>query len=96
MAANVRALQHAGGAALSRYTEIGRLLTGKPGATADDGVAWVQALVEALEIPRLAAYGVTVRDLPVLVDKAAVASSMQANPMTLTAAQMHEILTEAL
>jgi alcohol dehydrogenase class IV len=96
MAANVRALQQTGGAALARYTEVGQLLTGRTGATAEDGVAWVHALVEALAIPRLAAYGVLPRDRPILVEKAAVASSMQANPIQLTAAQMHEILTAAL
>jgi alcohol dehydrogenase class IV len=95
MAANVQALQSAG-EGLDRYDEIGRFLTGNPRATALDAVAWIHDLVVDLRIPRLAAYGVTASDIPALIEKAAVASSMQANPVKLSRAQMHEILSQAL
>ena len=95
MAANVQAL-HSAGEDLGRYDEIGRCLTGSPRATALDAVAWIRDLVADLRIPRLADYGVTASDIPALVEKAAVASSMQANPVKLTHAQMHEILSQAL
>ena len=98
MAANVRALRerqpHA--EALRRYDEIARILTGNPQATAEDGIAWVQELVAALQIPPLAAYRVTAEDIPTLVEKAAVASSMQANPIPLTPDEMQAILAQAL
>jgi alcohol dehydrogenase class IV len=96
MAANMRALQQAGGAALRRYDEIAQLVTGDPHATAQDGVAWVRDLVEALQMPPLASYGVTPQDLPMLVEEAAAASSMQANPIKLTSEQLQGILAEAL
>jgi alcohol dehydrogenase class IV len=96
MAANVRALEQSGNETLRRYDEIGGYLTGDPRATARDAVAWVRNLVEDLQIPRLAAYGVTASDFPALIEKAAVASSMQANPVRLTHAQMQEILSQAL
>jgi len=98
MAVNVQALRERlpGSEALRRYDEIARILTGRASATADDGVAWVQELCEALQVPSLASYGVTAEDLPVLLEKASAASSMQGNPIRLTAGEMQEILTRAL
>ncbi len=96
MATNVQVMQQSAHEAVHRYDEIGRILTGNPHAGALDAVAWVRELVEDLAIPPLAAYGVTSRDIPELVEKAAVASSMKANPVTLTPAQMREILAQAL
>lgn len=98
MAANVRALRERQphSEALHRYDEIARILTGSAQATAHDGIAWVQELSAALQIPPLSAYGVTSEDIPTLVEKAAVASSMQANPIPLTPDEMREILIQAL
>jgi alcohol dehydrogenase class IV len=98
MAVNVRALRERqpDSAALRRYDEVARMLTGNSAATAADGVAWVQALYEALQIPALSSYGITAGDLPVLVEKSAMASSMQANPIKLTPEEMREMLEQAL
>jgi alcohol dehydrogenase class IV len=98
MEVNVRALQQRApeSETLRRYEEIAQLLTGDPKATAFDGAVWVERLCEALHLPRLAAYGVTPRDFALLVDKAAVASSMQGNPVKLTTDEMNEILARAL
>jgi len=98
MAVNVRALQERfpESEALRRYDEIARILTGNERATADDGVAWVQELCDALRIPSLASYGVTPDNFPVLIEKASVASSMKGNPIQLTPDEMREILTRAL
>jgi alcohol dehydrogenase class IV len=98
MAVNVRALQERSprSESLGRYDEISRILTGNDKATADDGVAWVQELCQALQVPSLASYGVTLEDFPVLIEKASVASSMQGNPIELIPDEMREILTWAL
>lgn len=98
MSVNVRALQERfpKSEALRRYDEIGRMLTGNERATADDGVAWVQELCDALQVPPLSSYGVTPDDFPVLIEKASVASSMKGNPIVLTPYEMREILTRAL
>ncbi len=82
--------------ALRRYDEVARILTGSRGATADDGVAWVQELCDALQVPSLISYDVTPRHFPLLIEKASVSSSMQSNPIKLTPDEMHEILTRAL
>lgn len=98
MAINARALQERSpeSEALRRYDEIARILTGNERATADDGVVWVGELCQALRIPPLASYGVTEDDFPLLIEKAAVSSSMKSNPIVLTADEMGEILKRAL
>lgn len=98
MRVNVRALserapQHP---ALARYRDIARLITNRSAAEASAGIAWVEETVRQLNIPPLSAYGVTRADLPRLVEKAARASSMQANPIVLTDAELTEILEEGL
>ena len=98
MAVNVRALRarQPGSAALARYDEIARILTGQAAAQAEDGIAWVTSLATALNVPSLAACGVTTADFPALVEKTAVASSTKANPVVLTPEELHEILALAL
>ncbi|MGA2853193.1 MAG: iron-containing alcohol dehydrogenase [Verrucomicrobiota bacterium] len=98
MAANLRALRQRApdSAALSRYDELARLLTGKAGATADDGVDWVRKLVSDLKIPRLGEYGVREEHVADLIAKAANASSMKANPIMLNDGELADALRQAL
>jgi alcohol dehydrogenase class IV len=84
-----------GSAALRRYDEIARLLTGQPHATADDAVWWLTEICRRFEIPSLRAYGVTGRDISDLAQKAARASSMKGNPIALTPDELHEIILRA-
>jgi alcohol dehydrogenase class IV len=55
----------------------------------------VDALVRALGVPPLRAYGLRREDFPVVAEKAAAASSMKANPVALTREQLLEILERA-
>jgi alcohol dehydrogenase class IV len=82
--------------ALERYSEIARLATGCSNATAEDGARWVAALCRQLEIPGLRAYGVTEADIPALIQDAASASSMKANPIVLTEEELREILAQSI
>ena len=82
--------------ALARYQEIAVLLTGRPEATAEDGVAWVAGLCRRLKIAPLRSYGVGEGDIETLVEKAARASSMKANPLRLMPEELREIVTRAL
>jgi alcohol dehydrogenase class IV len=84
------------GPARGRLTEVAVLLTGSPGATEGDAVEWVAGLVEDLDIPGLSAYGITDADVPDLVAGAIRASSMKANPVELTDAELTTMLTRAL
>ena len=97
MAANVAALrarapQHP---ALERYAAIARLLTGRNDASAEDGIDWVHALCAELNVPALRAWGIAEADLPGVVEKAARASSMQANPILLTREELLAVATAA-
>jgi alcohol dehydrogenase class IV len=82
--------------ALDRYREIAALLTGNPDATPEDGAEWVRNLTQDLSIPSLSAWGIREGDIPGLVEKAARASSMKANPLVLTNAELTAMLASSL
>ena len=84
------------GPALARYAEAARILTGDAAASADDGQEWIEALTADLHIPPLSTYGLKPEELPLLLENAARASSMQANPIKLTDPEMEAILLRAL
>jgi alcohol dehydrogenase class IV len=98
MAVNVEVLaaRHPNHPARPRYDEVAQIITGSRNAVAADGVAWIHQLCRDLQVPGLAAYGLTQADFPTLVEKAAVASSMKGNPVNLTPAELTEILYRAL
>ena len=81
---------------LARFAELATLLTGRAGATPEDGLAFVAELTGALEVPGLGRYGATRADLQALVAKARVASSMKGNPIALTDGELAEIAGAAL
>jgi alcohol dehydrogenase class IV len=81
---------------LQRYEEVARLVTGSATATAEAGVAWVSKLVVDLGIPSLGHYGLTRERTAELIEKAAHASSMKANPIVLTPDELAGILQGAL
>lgn len=94
--ANIRALRERAPQHLARYDELARLLTGESAATADEGAAWLRALRDDLRIPALSAYGITAADVPDVVEKAASASSMKGNIISLTTDELGAILTASL
>jgi alcohol dehydrogenase class IV len=96
--ANIRALRRRlpQSEALARYDEVARILTGSASAAAEDGVAWLESLCTDLKVCSLALYGVSEDDIPVVMEKAARASSMKGNPVLLTREEMTETLQRAL
>jgi alcohol dehydrogenase class IV len=97
--ANVRALgeRHRGRAATAlRYEEVARALTNHANADAFEGVAALHQLVEDLKVPRLGDYGVREADVSSVVAQAQRASSMQGNPVVLTAEELGTVLRAAL
>jgi alcohol dehydrogenase class IV len=98
MTTNVAALsvRQPGSEPLRRYTEIAQMITGRAGASAADGAAMTRDLASALHIPPLSAYGISAADFPAIIEKAAVSSSMQGNPIKLTSDEMSAILSAAL
>ena len=98
MEANLRALRQREpeNAAIHRYYWVARLLTRQSRATADAGVEWVRKLVTDLQVPPLRTYNITREHTNELVEKAAKASSMKANPIVLTPEELSHILESAL
>jgi len=96
--ANLRALRSGppGHPALGRYAEAARLLTGSPGATIDDGLAWIRETVARLALPGLAAFGVRPGDAGEIAAGAARSSSMQGNPVALSQDDLRAIVRSAL
>jgi alcohol dehydrogenase class IV len=90
---NLRALRARAPAhpALPRFQEVAVLLTGRSEARAEDGIAWVTELCQALAVPGLGRYGLTEADVPRLVARAKAASSMKGNPLVLTDEELTEI-----
>lgn len=98
MAANVRALEsrNPNSAALGRFDEVARLLTGQPGAVAADGVRFIQALCDELRVPPLRDWGFNTSAIPEVVAKSRQASSMKGNPVQLTDEELSAILSQEL
>jgi alcohol dehydrogenase class IV len=98
MQVNVRALRQRQpeSQVMERYEQVARLLTGLPGATAEDGAAWVQSLCEDLAIPPLRQYGLQEVHFEAVIEKSARASSMKGNPILLTNGELRSILEQAV
>ncbi len=94
---NIRALRgrDPAGETLHRYETVARLLTGRPQARAEELIKWTWEICQELQIPSLRAYGVRDMDWPVLVEKAARASSMKGNPIVLTPDELQEVIMRA-
>jgi len=84
------------GAAIGRYGEIARLLTGEPMAAAADGPRWIRNLVAFLGLPGLRAHGLRSEDMGEIAAKAAQSGSMKGNPLPLENEEILEILAAAL
>ena len=96
--ANVQALRsgqpdHPG---LARYTEAAWLLTGKPAASTEDGIAWIRETMTLLAVPGLAAFGIRPEHAGDVAGKASRSSSMQGNPVALSHADLLTILLQAI
>ncbi len=94
---NVRALESRAPASplRERYDLVARLLTGRHDATAADGLAFLNELVERLAVPRLSSYGLTKDRFDELAHKASKASSMAGNPLVLEHDELLEILARS-
>ncbi len=95
---NLRALRARapGHPTVGRYADVARWLTGRDGASAEEGIGFLADLVRDLGVPGLASYGARAADAPLLAERARAASSMKANPIALTEAELTEIVVRAL
>lgn len=98
MDANLRAVQERScdKDVIHRFVEAARLLTGNPHAQARDGIHYLDQLTSRLKIPSLAYWGLESRDVPELAAKARAASSMKANPVSLSETELSAIIEKAM
>jgi alcohol dehydrogenase class IV len=81
---------------LARFQEAARILTGNPGADADDTATWLRDLCGRLAIPALSAYGFSSERATDLIADSMRSSSMRGNPIDLNQAELLSILTLAM
>jgi alcohol dehydrogenase class IV len=95
---NVRALRSVdpGDPVLDRYMEAAQLLTGRPTASIEFGLAWIRETISLFGMPGLAAFGIGPQDADGIADKAATSSSMQGNPIALSRTELRATILEAL
>jgi alcohol dehydrogenase class IV len=73
----------------AKFDQVDQMLGG-------DAIAWLHGVTQRLHIPKLSAWGIEERDLDEIARKAAAASSMKANPVSLTHDELVTILRAAL
>ena len=81
---------------LERYTDVARVLTDNPKATAMDLIPWLHELIRKLKVPGLSQYNLSKEDIPTIVKQAQQASSMQGNPIVLTGDELVAVLKSAM
>lgn len=98
MDANINALedQNSNHSVIARFDEVAKILTGSEYASAWDGMEWVSALVNELNIPSLSSHGMTEAHIPEAVQKTLNASSYKGNPIPLSENELREILEKAM
>jgi alcohol dehydrogenase class IV len=98
MVTNIKALIERApeSAALSRYEEVARLLTGNERAKALDVVDWMKDLCALMKTPGLSTFGLKAENFPDVIQAASQASGMKGNPIKLSSEEMEEILRRAI
>lgn len=98
VAINIRALRERAPdhPALAKYQDTARILTGNRQARAEDAISWIVELCTRLAVHSLGDLGLHCEQIPVVVEKAQKASSMKANPLPLTDAEIADIAQRSL
>jgi alcohol dehydrogenase class IV len=98
MSTNISALQNRSPEhpALERYSKIGKLLSGDPGAGAEAGIQWVSGFCAHANVQPLSKYGLSEALCPRIIERAFKASSMRGNPITLSVVELRNILQMSL
>ena len=76
----------------SGMPKIGKLLSGNPDATAEDGIQWVRNFCKHAKIQPLSSFGLTESQFSKIIEKALQSSSMKGNPITLSEDELRNIL----
>ena len=79
-----------------KMRHIGRILLDVDANNMSDAVKYLEDLIENLKINRLSAYGVSVKDFPIIIEHSLSSSSMKGNPIPLGGEEIKRILEKAL
>jgi len=95
---NLRALQMRAPAspALHRLRELAVVLTGRAEADAGQGIAWLRRLARDLGVQGLADLGMAPAYVPLLIERAKMAPSLEENPIALSDEELGEIVGRAM
>lgn len=79
---------------LHRYAHLAELLTGNSQAKMEDGVAWVEDLLDTLGLPLLSSFGVCNTTFEKVAQDALKSNSIKGNPIPLTKERLVYILNQ--
>ncbi|PNH98010.1 iron-containing alcohol dehydrogenase [Vibrio diazotrophicus] len=79
---------------LHRYKHVAELLTGNDQAKIEDGVAWVEAMLDTLGLPLLSSFGVCNTSFEKVAQDALKSNSIKGNPIPLTKERLVYILNQ--
>lgn len=91
---NLATLRQTGGASamLAKFDELGRILTDRPEAVVEDGLAWMNNLYAEFQLPSLREVGLREQDFVTVAEMAEKSSSMRGNPADLSEEDLIRIL----
>ncbi len=79
---------------LNRYTHLAELLTGDVDATIDDGIVWVEEMLDILGLPDISNFGVCMTSFEQVAEDALKSNSIKGNPIPLTKERLVYILNQ--
>ncbi|EEX66757.1 iron-containing alcohol dehydrogenase [Vibrio metoecus] len=95
MRENIEAAREVGrGEILQRYKTISRILTGRKNACVEDGILWVNMMLERLAIPNLTDFGVCATSFERVARDALKSTAIKGNPIPLTLERLLHILQQ--
>ncbi|OAJ93759.1 iron-containing alcohol dehydrogenase [Vibrio bivalvicida] len=95
MTENIKAAQKAGRSnVLDRYNKVAQILTGRVNARREEGVLWVNMMLDKLALPTLDSFGVCATSFEDVADDALKSVAIKGNPLPLTKQRLTYILQQ--
>ncbi len=95
MTENIKAAKKAGRSdVLNRYRKIAQIVTGRTNACMEDGILWVNMILDRLELPSLSEFGVCKTSFDTVANDAMKSVAIKGNPLPLTEDRLIYILNQ--
>ncbi|MGF1694632.1 iron-containing alcohol dehydrogenase [Vibrio lamellibrachiae] len=79
---------------LERYMRLAQIVTGRTNVHVEDGVLWVQMMLNKLELPELSEFGVCATSFDKVAEDALMSVAIKGNPLPLTKVRLIHILNQ--